>query len=112
MAQSFDACAAMPRAVASATVRGPLNARIAKETTIPGHHEQRPDFAVDVKPLFRESDRATMRGAFDLWSEDDVLAHGPAIAARLREGTMPCDAPWPKEQVALFERWLGQAGNG
>ncbi len=53
-----------------------------------------------------------MRGAFDLWSEDDVLAHGPAISAQLREGTMPCDTPWPKEQVALFEHWLGQAGNG
>jgi hypothetical protein len=77
-----------------------------------GHPEQRADFAVDVKPLFRESDREAMRGAFDLWSEDEVLAHGPAIAAQLRAGTMPCDAPWPKEQVALFERWLAQAHDG
>jgi hypothetical protein len=79
---------------------------------MPGHDEQRPDFAADIKPLFRESDRAAMRGAFDLFSEGEVLAHGPAIAAQLRAGTMPCDAPWPKEQVALFEHWLGQAGKG
>lgn len=75
------------------------------------HPERQPDFAGDIKPLFRESDREAMRGAFDLWSEAEVFAHGPAIAAQLRAGTMPCDSPWPKEQVALFERWLGQAGN-
>jgi hypothetical protein len=52
-----------------------------------------------------------MRRAFDLWSHDDVLAHGQAIAGRLKEGTMPCDGPWPDEQVTLFERWLSQGGN-
>jgi hypothetical protein len=77
-----------------------------------GEPEQRPDFALDIKPLFRESDRDAMRRAFDLWSEADVLAHGAAIAAQLQQGTMPCDAPWPKEQVTLFERWLAQAASG
>ncbi len=62
----------------------------------------------DIKPLFREKDRAAMARAFDLWSYDDVVAHGKAIAQRLEEGTMPCDRPWPKEQVGLFERWLAQ----
>jgi hypothetical protein len=68
-------------------------------------------FATDIKPLFRESDRAAMHGAFDLWSREDVLAHGKAIAGRLKDGSMPCDAPWPKQQVTLFEQWLAQGGN-
>jgi hypothetical protein len=63
-------------------------------------------FASDIKPLFREHDRAAMTRAFDLWSYDDVAGHGPAIAARLKDGSMPCDGPWPEAQVALFERWL------
>jgi hypothetical protein len=67
-------------------------------------------FATEIRPLFRESDRAAMLRAFDLWSHDDVVAHGPAIAARLADGSMPCDGQWPSEQVSLFERWLAQGG--
>lgn len=78
----------------------------------PGTSTQEPQvrFTVDIRPLFRERDRDSMRGHFDLWSRDDVLAHGQAIEGRLKEGTMPCDGAWPKEQVALFERWLAQGG--
>jgi hypothetical protein len=65
-------------------------------------------FAADIKPLFREKDRDSMRRAFDLWSRDDVLAHAQAIASHLRDGTMPCDGRWPEQQVELFERWLAQ----
>jgi hypothetical protein len=65
-------------------------------------------FESDIRPLFRESDRTAMRRAFDLWSYDDVLAHGGAIAGRLRDGSMPCDGAWPTAQVSLFERWLEQ----
>ena len=68
-------------------------------------------FAADIKPLFREKDRDSMRRAFDLWSREDVLAHGQAIASHLRDGTMPCDGRWPEQQVGLFERWLAQGGN-
>jgi hypothetical protein len=67
-------------------------------------------FTADVKPLFRESDRAAMRGAFDLWSSEDVRAHGTAIAGRLRDGSMPCDGRWPADHVDLFEQWLAQGG--
>jgi hypothetical protein len=67
-------------------------------------------FAADVKPLFRDSDREAMRGAFDLFSREEVLAHADAIAARLREGTMPCDAPWSSGDVAVFERWIASGG--
>jgi hypothetical protein len=63
-------------------------------------------FERDIKPLFRDSDRAKMSWAFDLWSATDVASHGHAIAERLRNGTMPCDGPWPAEQVAVFTRWL------
>ncbi|MFZ0668595.1 MAG: hypothetical protein WAM97_22790 [Acidimicrobiales bacterium] len=63
-------------------------------------------FERDIKPLFREKDRTSMSKAFDLWSATDVAAHGDAISAHLRDGSMPCDGPWPKEQVDLFTRWL------
>jgi hypothetical protein len=46
-----------------------------------------------------------MRRAFDLWSYDDVVSHASAIAAKLHDGTMPCDGPWP-EQVDVVSRWL------
>jgi hypothetical protein len=60
----------------------------------------------DIKPLFREGDRQSMKTAFDLWSYDDVARNSDAIMERLREGTMPCDAAWPGGQVALFESWV------
>jgi hypothetical protein len=63
-------------------------------------------FEKDIKPLFRESDRSSMSKAFDLWSATDVAAHGNAIVARLRDGSMPCDGPWPAAQVEVVSRWL------
>jgi hypothetical protein len=65
-------------------------------------------FGSDIKPLFREKDRNSMRGAFDLWSYSDVRAHADAIAARLKNGSMPCDGAWPQEQVDAFEAWVSQ----
>lgn len=65
-------------------------------------------FATDIRPMFRESDRDAMRRAFDLWHYDDVVTHAEAIAAKLHDGTMPCDGPWPGEHVTLFDRWLAQ----
>ncbi len=65
-------------------------------------------FEADIKPLFRERDRDSMRRAFDLWAYADVVAHGAAIAERLADGTMPCDGAWPSEQVDLFRRWLDE----
>jgi hypothetical protein len=63
-------------------------------------------FEQDIKPLFREHDRESMKSAFDLWSRDDVAQNSDAILERIREGTMPCDGAWPREQVALLERWV------
>ena len=63
-------------------------------------------FADDVKPLFRSSDREAMEFAFDLWSYDDVSANAEEILERLRDGSMPCDSPWPAEHIYVFERWV------
>jgi hypothetical protein len=65
-------------------------------------------FDSDIKPLFREKDRDSMRRAFDLWSYADVQVHADAIAERLKNGTMPCDGAWPAAQVGIFERWVEQ----
>jgi Ferritin-like len=63
-------------------------------------------FEDDIKPLFRERDRNSMRFAFDLWSLDDVSTHADAILERLEAGTMPCDGAWPAERIADFRRWI------
>jgi hypothetical protein len=63
-------------------------------------------FEQDIKPLFRDRDRDSMRFAFDLWSLQDVSTHADAILARLEAGTMPCDAAWPAERIAVFRRWI------
>jgi hypothetical protein len=63
-------------------------------------------FDTDIKPLFREKDRDSMRGSFDLWSYTDVQTQAAAIAARVKDGSMPCDGAWPPGQIALFERWI------
>jgi CDGSH-type Zn-finger protein/truncated hemoglobin YjbI len=63
-------------------------------------------FDANVKHLFRERDRTSMRFAFDLWSYDDVSANADAILERLQAGTMPCDGAWPPERVAVFARWV------
>ena len=63
-------------------------------------------YASDIKPLFRERDRGAMKSHFDLWSYDDVVEHQDAILATLADGAMPCDGPWPAEQVELFRNWI------
>jgi hypothetical protein len=63
-------------------------------------------FDADIKPLFRASDRDAMSRAFDLWSREDVAAHAAQIVSRLKDGSMPCDGPWPTTQITLFEAWV------
>jgi hypothetical protein len=63
-------------------------------------------FETQIKPLFRDRDRQSMKRAFDLWSHDDVARNSDAILDRLRAGTMPCDGAWPDEQIALFQHWV------
>jgi hypothetical protein len=69
-----------------------------------------PSFDRDIRPLFRERDRATMRWAFDLGEVASVRQHAEAILEQVAAGRMPCDAAWPAERVALFRRWM-EAGS-
>jgi hypothetical protein len=69
------------------------------ETTAPGYER-------DVKPLFRETDRESMRDSFDLWSYDDVVENATAILGVLEAGSMPCDGAWPEDDVATFRSWV------
>jgi hypothetical protein len=66
-------------------------------------------FERDIRPLFRERDRASMLDVanFDLWAPGDVAENSQAILERLENGSMPCDRAWSEEQVALFRRWVG-----
>jgi hypothetical protein len=63
-------------------------------------------FEQQIKPLFRERDRESMKWAFDLWSRDEVVQSSDAILGRLRDGTMPCDGAWSEEQIAVFQDWV------
>lgn len=65
-------------------------------------------FAKDIRPLFRDSpDVDTMKDfGLDLSSFDSVKIHAEEIYARVLDGSMPCDEPWPKEQVGLFKQWM------
>ncbi|MBA3449875.1 MAG: hypothetical protein H0T18_01535 [Chloroflexia bacterium] len=65
-------------------------------------------FAADIKPLFREDDRAAMEFAFDLWSYDDVKANAADILERVADGTMPCDESWGDEKLQELRDWIGE----
>lgn len=95
--------------VMDATPRGVSAAPVDEdEVVLPGEDET-PGFEEHIKPMFREKDRTSMTFVFDLWKEEDVRRHGPAILGRLEAGTMPCDGAWAKEKVAVFRRWLDEA---
>lgn len=60
----------------------------------------------DIRPLFRDRDRDSMRSRFDLFSYDDVRANADRIYGTLSAGTMPCDGAWPEQNVARFKSWM------
>ena len=47
-----------------------------------------------------------MEYVFDLRSYDDVRENAAEILERVEDGSMPCDAEWPEERVALFRAWI------
>ena len=65
-------------------------------------------FAADIRPLFRDTpDVDSMKEyGLDLSSYEEVKARARKIYARLEDGSMPCDAPWPIEHLALFRCWM------
>ena len=68
--------------------------------------ERDPSFERDILPLFRDEDVDSMSFAFDLSSYDEVRDHAEEIHLRLADGTMPCDGPWPEEDVARLREWI------
>jgi len=62
----------------------------------------------EVKNLFRDSDVATMKAIsnLDLHKYEDVKAWSGRILDRVRDGSMPCDGSWSKQQIELFEKWI------
>lgn len=67
-------------------------------------------FAADIRPLFRDSpDIDSMKEyGLDLSSYEDVRAKAGAIYPRLEDSSMPCDGPWPEEQIELFKQWMDE----
>ncbi len=63
-------------------------------------------FEEHIRPLFRQHDRDSMSFRLDLWSYDEVAREADSIAARLEDGSMPCDGAWPPERIAVFRRWI------
>ncbi|HZR52776.1 MAG TPA: hypothetical protein VFB06_25090 [Streptosporangiaceae bacterium] len=63
-------------------------------------------YEADIKPLFRDKDRDSMRRVFDLFDYSDVATHADAIVGALRSGRMPCDGAWPAAQVETLQRWI------
>jgi hypothetical protein len=59
-----------------------------------------------IRQLFRDRDIQSMKFAFDLSSYGDVRANAEAIYEKLAAGTMPCDGPWPAEDVERFRTWI------
>jgi hypothetical protein len=63
-------------------------------------------FEADTGPLFRPEDLEAMSFAFDLSSYEEVRENAEEIYARLADGTMPCDARWPADDVERFRAWI------
>jgi hypothetical protein len=73
-----------------------------------GQEGRTTSYAADVRPLFRPGDITSMREAcgLDLAGYEQVRERAEAILARLEDGDMPCDAPWPRTQIDLFRQWI------
>ncbi len=65
-----------------------------------------PSFSRDISPLFRDEDVDAMEFVFDLRSYEDVRENAQEIYERVADGSMPCDAEWPEERIALFRTWI------
>jgi hypothetical protein len=67
-------------------------------------------FKADIRPLFRDSpDVDSMKEyGLDLSSYEEVKAQAKEIYARIADGSMPCDEPWPEERLAFFKRWMNE----
>jgi len=69
-----------------------------------------PSFAKDIRPLFRDSPDVDLMQAYglDLSAYEEVKARASEIYARLADGSMPCDEPWPPDRLSLFKLWMDE----
>ena len=67
-------------------------------------------FAKDIRPLFRDDPDVEAMKSFgmNLAAHDDVKMHADSILARLEDGSMPCDEPWPQAQIDRFKQWMSE----
>lgn len=67
-------------------------------------------FAKDIRTLFRDDPDVEAMKPFgmDLSSYDDVRSQAENILARLEDGSMPCDEPWPAAQIDRFRQWMSE----
>jgi Ferritin-like len=96
-------------AVSRFAVREPAKESTAAADAVIDRREQMGDgvtYEQNIRQLFRDRDIQSMSFAFDLSSYDDVRANAEAIYEKLAEGSMPCDGPWPAEDVARFRTWI------
>lgn len=47
-----------------------------------------------------------MEFVLDLWDYEQVKADAALVLERVEDGSMPCDEPWPPEQVEVLRRWV------
>ena len=68
------------------------------------------NFAKDIRPLFRDDPDVEAMKPFgiDLSTYDDVRAQADNILARLEDGSMPCDEPWPQTHIDRFKQWMSE----
>lgn len=80
-----------------------------KRTHLLTDYDMALSFANDIRRLFRDTDVETMKDfGLDLSSYEQVKEKAPEIYAAVEDGSMPCDEPWPKNDVALFKRWMDE----
>ena len=88
---------------------GLREARMGKRTHLLTDYHMALSFANDIRRLFRNTDVETMKDfGLDLSSYEQVKEKAPEIYAAVEDGRMPCDEPWPKNDVALFKSWMDE----
>lgn len=65
-------------------------------------------FNKDIRYLFTKKDIDSMKWKFDLSKYEDVKNYANQIYSVVETGRMPCYAPWSKDKVKLFKKWIKQ----
>ncbi len=80
--------------------------------SLPSWQQFRPSAQVgyrsDIRPLFRDFDVETLQrlDGIDLNDPDSVRANVERLQERLNKGSLPYDACWSADQIALFNCWI------